>query len=404
MSKLPARWDPRKVALNDDPENSFLLRPGQILAGREDAADVAKVLTGWRIQDNKRPFGVTLFERPDASGRDVLEALARVRKATADRPQGPARVAPNHVLVGETAITLTGEPRLQGGPGSSVRQAKRPRALPKRGAQAGDGKGVRIAVLDTGLFKHDWLTAVAQAPGSDDVWDVEPDDYADAESGHGTFIAGLILQVAPAAEVYVVKVLDSHGVGDDLTLAAALEQLPKDVDIVNLSLGGYTEDDAAPLAIATALKAMRTKRSVVVAAAGNNASSRPFWPAAFKQVLAVGAVDSKPPQWFKADFSNHGWWVDAAARGVNLESTFAKGKTKAAQGAQPDPSDPVIAFDGWAAWDGTSFAAPITAGVLARTMTRSNIATAEDAKDHLLAMSPPAPQPDFPLAVLVDEL
>ncbi len=408
MSELPARWDPRKVAVNRDKENSFLLRPGQLLVGPGDEKDAQAVLTGWKVQD-KRTFGVTTFARPTQNPEDpakeVLDAIARLRKATTNRPQGPVRVAPNHVLVGESGITLTGEPRLQGGPGSSVRLAKLPKTMPLRTTRRGDGKGIKIAVLDTGLFKHDWLGAVQKATGADDIWDVEPDQYADNESGHGTFIAGLILQVAPAAEVYVVKVLDSHGVGDDATVAKAMEQLPQDIDIVNLSLGGYTDDDAAPLAIACALQSMRKQRGVVVAAAGNNASSRPFWPAAFKQVLAVGAVDQKIPQWFKADFSNYGWWVDAAARGVNLESTFAKGKTKAASGSAPQPAtDPTWTFEGWAAWDGTSFAAPITAGVLARTMSRNGFSAAEDAKDHLLATSPPAPQPDFPLAVLVDEL
>jgi hypothetical protein len=408
MSELPARWDPRKVGLNRDKENPFLLRPGQLLVGPGDEKDAQAVLTGWKPQD-RRTFGVTLFARAPQNledpAREVLEAIARLRKATANRAQGPVRAAPNYVLVGEKAITLTGEPRLQGGPGSSVRQAKLPKALPLRTTRRGDGKGVKIAVLDTGLFAHDWLGGVQKAPAADDIWDVEPDQYADNESGHGTFIAGLILQVAPAAEVYVVKVLDSHGVGDDVTVAKALEQLPQDIDIVNLSLGGYTDDDGAPLALACALQSMRKQRSVVVAAAGNNAQTRPFWPAAFKQVLAVGAVQEKAPQWVRADFSNSGWWVDAVARGVNLESTFAKGKTKAAAGDTPQPAtDPTWTFDGWAAWDGTSFSAPITAGVLARTMSRNGFATAEDAKDHLLATSPPAPQPDFPLAVLVDEL
>jgi hypothetical protein len=407
MSELPAGWDPRKVALNRDSENEFLLRPGQILAGPGDAPDVAKVLTGWKPQERKT-FGVTTFTRtpqnPEDPAKEVLAALAQVRRATASRPQGPVRVAPNHVLVGEGAITLTGEPRLQGGPGSSVRRATPPRALPLRTTRSGDGKGVRIAVLDTGIFDHQWLTAVQRAAGSSDVWDVESDGYADAESGHGTFIAGLILQVAPAAEVYIVKVLDSHGVGDDAAVAQAMEQLPQDVDIVNLSLGGYTDDDSAPLAISCALNAMRKQRNVVVAAAGNAGRARPFWPAAFKQVVAVGAVDAKDGHWRKADFSNYGWWVDAAARGVNLQSTFGKGKTKAAQGDMPDPADPTIVFQGWAAWDGTSFAAPITAAMLARTMSRNGFTTAAEAQAQLLSSSPPAPQPDFPLAVLVDEL
>ena len=409
MSELPARWDPRKVALNRDKENPFLLRPGQLLAGPGDAPDVQKVLTGWKPQE-RRTFGVTTFTRtpanPEDPAREVLDAIARVRKATAGRPQGPVRVAPNHVLVGEASgsITLTGEPRLQGGPGSSVRVAALPKSLPLRTTRRGDGKGVRIAVLDTGMFDHQWLLAVQRAAGSGDVWDAEPDSYADAETGHGTFIAGLILQVAPAAEVYVVKVLDSHGVGDDAAVAQAMEQLPQDIDIVNLSLGGYTDNDSAPLAIACAVQVMRKQRGAVVAAAGNAGSDRPFWPAAFKQVLAVGAVDQKDGHWQRADFSNFGWWVDAAARGVNLASTFSKGQTKVAQGDKPDPSDPTISFDGWAAWDGTSFASPITAAVLARTMSRNGLANAADAQAHVLTTSPPAPQPDFPLAVLVDEL
>ena len=344
------------------------------------------------------------MQNPDDPAREVLAAIAQLRRATAKRPQGPVRVAPNYVFVGE-AINFTGEPRIQGGPGSSVRVAKPPAKLPLRTTEAGDGKGVRIAVLDTGLFDHAWLKAVKHTSAAHDVWDVEHDGYGDNESGHGTFIAGLILQVAPAAEVHVIKVLNSHGVGDDFHVAAAMEELPPEIDIVNLSLGGYTDDDSAPLAIASALQIMRAKRSVVVAAAGNNNSPRPFWPAAFKQVLAAGAVEEKSGHWARASFSNYGWWVDAAARGVDLHSTFAKAKTKVAQGATPDPAtDPTVAFDGWAAWDGTSFASPITAAMLARAMSRNGLPTAEDAKDHLLTANPPAPQPDFPLAVRVDEL
>ena len=299
---------------------------------------------------------------PGRPAKEVLEAIARVRRLTAKRPQGPVRVAPNHVLVGETAITLTGEPRVQGGPGSSVRVARPPKALPHRTTRIGDGKGVRIAVLDTGLFTHPWLQAVQAAPNSADVWDVDHDEYADAESGHGTFIAGLILQVAPAAEVYIVKVLDSHGVGDDATVAKAMEQLPQDVDIVNLSLGGYTMDDAAPLAIACALNAMRKQRNVVVAAAGNAGKARPFWPAAFKQVLAVGAVEEKDAQLAEGRLQQLRLvgGRDRARREPAVD--VHQGQDAQGHRLQPDPNDPWISFDGWAAWDGTSFASPITAG------------------------------------------
>ena len=184
MFEMPARWDPRKVAVNRDKENPFLLRPGQLLVGPGDEKDAQAVLTGWRMQDRKT-FGVTTFTRqpqnPEDPAAEVLETIARLRKATVNRAQGPVRVAPNHVLVGEKAITLTGEPRLQGGPGSSVRLAKLPKSMPLRTTRRGDGKGVKIAVLDTGLFDHQWLTAVQRAAGSADIWDVEPDQSAGHE-------------------------------------------------------------------------------------------------------------------------------------------------------------------------------------------------------------------------------
>jgi hypothetical protein len=407
---LPRQWDPRTVAVNHDPANTFLLRPGQIVAGPGDAADVQQILSGWR-QSEQRPFGLTLFTRapqnPADPAKEVLDAIARVRKLTAGRKQGPARVAPNYVLVGEAAtsdaINFYGEPRVQGGPGSSVRPASLPGELPLRTTRTDDGEGVRIAVLDTGMFDHEWLRGVERAPDSGDVWDVDRDGYGDEESGHGTFIAGLILQVAPAASVYAVKVLDSHGVGDDFNVATEMRKLPQDIDIVNLSLGGYTDHNAPPLAIATALQAMGKQPPAVVAAAGNQGTSRPFWPAAFGPVLAVGAVEDHG-KWSRADYSNYGPWVDATARGTNLESTFTRERTKVAQGPAISASDPTIAFDGWASWDGTSFSTPIAAAMIARTMTREGIGVAADAETMLVANAPLAPQPDFPHAVLLDEL
>ena len=276
--------------------------------------------------------------------------------------------------------------------------------MPLRTTWSGDGLGVRIAVLDTGMFEHEWLTGVTRAPGSSDVWDVEHDGYGDNESGHGTFIAGLIQQVAPSASIYAVKVLNSHGVGDDLTVADEMAKLPQDIDIVNLSLGGYTENNAPPLAMEAALDAMAKRQTAVVAAAGNHAATRPFWPAAFEPVLAVGAVEEDAGSWWRASYSNHGPWVDVTARGTNLQSTFTREETLVAQGATPAPAtDPTISFDGWAAWDGTSFATPIAAAMLARTMTRYSIASAVDAESSLLTAASAAPA-DFPNAVLLDEL
>ena len=172
-----------------------------------------------------------------------------------------------------------------------------------------------MAVLDTGYTPklHPWLDArVDAAPATLEETDVHPrNGWLDDEAGHGTFIAGLILDRAPTATIRVAKVLDSEGYGSELALAGAiLEQAAAGADIVNLSLGCYTHDDQPPVALAEALRHLPAT-TVVVAAAGNDATHRPLWPAAHKRAIAVAAVDDRLR---RARFSNYGWWVDAAPR------------------------------------------------------------------------------------------
>ena len=211
--------------------------------------------------------------------------------------------------------------------------------------------------------------------------------------------------MAPAASVYAVKVLDSHGVGDDFTVAEAMAQLPADIDIINLSLGGYTDRDQPPLAIATAHAVAWPQRPRVVAAAGNHAEKRPFWPAAFGPVLAVGAVEDKRGKWAPASYSNYGPWVDAVARGsqpaVDVRAREDEGRPGPVDRARHDP---IVAFDGWAEWDGTSFSTPIAAAMIARTMSRTGLYHAPDAAYKLTLNSPGAALAEFPNAKLVDEL
>jgi hypothetical protein len=396
------------VVLSPDPGNRFLLRPKQLLIAPADVKDAQPALPpGWTLDARTKTAAALRFTNPTGNGtaEEVLQAVAQVRKATAGRPQGPVRIAPNHVLVGEQPpVTFTGEPRIQGGNATCARPETRPKALPLRTTQPRDGHGVTVAVLDTGLFEHPWLVApiVSRAGGAADTWDLDHDGFGDAEAGHGTFVSGLIRQVAPAAHILDAKVLDSHGVGDDLAVAQAIEQLPAAVTIVNLSLGGYTDQDSAPLAIAGALRAIRARGGAVVAAAGNSGDRRPFWPAAFKQVVGVGAADFART-WTRPEWSNYGYWVDAVARGANVASTYALDATTKFI-AQPGAGVTNLTFNGWARWDGTSFSTPVVAGYLARLITRHGLATAQQAVDLLLATAPLAPQPDYPLAVLVDDI
>lgn len=191
---------------------------------------------------------------------------------------------------------------------------------------------VRVAVLDT---------AGANVEGG---------------TGHGTFVAGLVRQLAPDCRLDMQPVLSSDGLGTDFSTAQALRRLAADVNpppIVNMSLYCTPVDGLRPVGMAAALDTLATRHpeTVVVAAAGNDGSWRPSWPAAHPFVVAVGAVDGKCP----AAFSNRGPWVDFSARADGVVSNSTPPVGRSGTGNLPP----------FAAWSGTSFAAAQISGVLA---------------------------------------
>jgi subtilisin family serine protease len=108
-----------------------------------------------------------------------------------------------------------------------------------------------------------------------------------------------------------------------------------------------------------------------VASAGNDGTQRPVWPAAFKRVVGVAALG---PDGERAPFSNFGWWVDACSTGVDVDSCFFDfvGSIEAirSHASPPDVSTgDVEKFEGFALWDGTSFAAPRVAAAIACAMS-----------------------------------
>jgi subtilisin family serine protease len=239
---------------------------------------------------------------------------------------------------------------------------------------------VTVAILDTGLSPHPWYAETdwyrAQRAEVTEVLDADLDFELDAQAGHGTFIAGVVLDQAPAARLRARRVIGGDGVGDELDVIRALHWLAEweRADVVNLSLGCHTYDDRPSPVLARAVAALG-RRTVVVACAGNAATDRPFWPAAMKPVIGVAALDGGDRAWF----SNHGWWVDACAQGVGVASTFVSfdGTRPPVRGLDPD------LFQGYATWSGTSFAAPVVAGRIAgRAATEDT--NAVTAADHVL--------------------
>ncbi len=117
---------------------------------------------------------------------------------------------------------------------------------------------------------------------------------------------------------------------------------------------------------------------LVVAAAGNDASDRPFWPAAFGWVVSVGALNDDGTV---CDFSNVGPWVDVYAHGRDLVNAFPTGTYTC---YEPAHAGEVRNFTGLARWSGTSFATPIVTGAIAAYMSAHGV-SAGDARDALLA-------------------
>ncbi|GAA0968041.1 S8 family peptidase [Actinocorallia libanotica] len=309
----------------------ILLRRDQLLVADRDLPRVEELLRRWWDSREEGP-GVTRLRLAPAAGVDVCEVSLLARA------QGLA-VGPNHLV--------RGQPMWWAGPADRPRPA-RALPLPACGPVRRDAT---VAVLDTGLDPHPWYDAADWFAGQRglvaEALDADLDHALDAQAGHGTFVAGVVLQHAPSARLLARRVIGGDGVGDELTLIRALRGLGR-VDVVNVSLGCHTFDDRPSPLMEQAVASLGPD-TVVVACAGNAASDRPFWPAALPGVIGVAALDGSERAWF----SNHGPWVDACAPGVAVHSSFVRfGK-----------------FDGYALWSGTSFAAPAVAGAVAARVT-----------------------------------
>ena len=180
-----------------------------------------------------------------------------------------------------------------------------------------------IAIVDTGVqYDHPDLSGkvVRGYDFVDDDWD--PYDG----NGHGTHCAGIaaavtnnsqgIAGMAPNATIYAVRVLNNSGSGtlDDVA-NGIIHAADSGADVISLSLGA----SVGATTLKNAVDYAWNKGVVVVAAAGNSGTSLPSYPAYYSNAIAVAATDSNDN---KASFSNYGSWVDVAAPGVNIYSTY----------------------------------------------------------------------------------
>ncbi len=213
------------------------------------------------------------------------------------------------------------------------------------------GSGVLVAVIDTGIdATHALLSGHLSTDGWDFVdGDSDPADVGngvdengdgdvDEGVGHGTFVASLVLAVAPDATILPLRALNSDAFGTASGVAAAIAYaVEHGAKVINLSLGTTGNNPAIAYAVTNA----RSSGAVVTGAAGNDGLSSLDYPAAQSQVLGTTAVDGSD---VRAAFSQYGSTADLCAPGVEVIGAF--------------PGAP----SGTARWSGTSFSTAMVSG------------------------------------------
>jgi serine protease len=237
----------------------------------------------------------------------------------------------------------------------------------------GNGNGVIVAVLDTGVAYEDYKK-FHQLPDLKGLTFVEPYDFvantthANDDHGHGSHVTGTIAQatnngigvagVALDVKIMPLKVLSAGGSGSVAGIADAIRYAADhNAKVINMSLGGAFPSNV----LKKAVKYAHDKGVTVICAAGNESRGKVGYPAAYPGAVAVSATQFDESITF---YSNYGKDIDIAAPGGNtrvdqngdgmpdgvLQNTIVIG----------DPTK-----DGYFTYMGTSMASPHAAGVAA---------------------------------------
>lgn len=185
------------------------------------------------------------------------------------------------------------------------------------------GGGTKVAVLDSGIANDNPDIASNVAAHKN----FTSGETGDDNYGHGTHVAGIVAATRDTVGVSGLchkctildgKVLNDSGVGSSSSLANGINwAVSSGAKVINMSLGVR-----ASRTLETAVNNAWSKGVVLVAAAGNGANQTKIYPAGYPNVIAVAATDNNDA---KASFSTYGAsWVDIAAPGVNVYSTFPK--------------------------------------------------------------------------------
>ncbi len=227
------------------------------------------------------------------------------------------------------------------------------------------GRGTVVAVLDGGFnlrhraiagnlaaLAYDALTGEVVDDVTDlgNQYDDDHDGVADEAVGHGTFVAGMVLRVAPDARILPIRIRDDEGYGLDEWLVRGLQfAIAQHVDVINLSI----ESDAVWNGDLPRMLERASEAGIpVVISAGNNAKKQLPDMAWMAPAIIVGAVDRADRL---APFSNY---TDKKPYAGGPRMMFAPGVDLYGPIGAPDDE-----ADGW--WSGTSFSAPLVSGAVA---------------------------------------
>lgn len=309
----------------------------------------ARLIIGFK-QDVKGAQKAQALER---LGLEPVEALDAINAVVVEAPQAKAAAAklagnPDVYHVEEDFYAVW----LRDAAGLSFQQAPMPalpavmRELPRfTQADASDGEipwgvarvnaqeawgrtqgaGIKVAVVDTGVdYTHPDLAANYRGGYNALDSDAPPMD----DHGHGTHVAGTlaaaqdgqgVVGVAPRADLYAVKVLNSKGGGRLSSIIKGMIWCGNNgIQVANMSLGSPTGSLFMRMSLAYA----KARGVVIVAAAGNSGGSVGY-PAAYSETIAVAASDADDNV---AGFSSRGREVEFIAPGVNVNSTLPGGK------------------------------------------------------------------------------
>lgn len=186
--------------------------------------------------------------------------------------------------------------------------------------------GVDIAIIDTGInYLHPDLGSKVEYSVDCRVGSC-PNYLTQDPDGHGTHVAGIVgaithnslgvAGVSWGADLFSVKVLNDDGSGYYSWIANGIVWAADNgAEIINISLGGSSSSST----LASAINYAWNKGTVIVAASGNRGTSSPTYPAYYSNSIAVAATSQND---VKASFSNYGTWVDVAAPGVSIYSSY----------------------------------------------------------------------------------